>query len=85
MKCSGKDDICRNDVDMGTSQRCSPDEDYCKKKKCKSPNKAIDGKMSRGCGNSKDMGLNFNSAQLNVISACFDLVVKASFRKNIYS
>ena len=85
MKCSGKDDICRNNVDLGTSQGCSPDEDYCTKKKCKSPNKAIDGKMSRGCGNSKDMGLNFNSAQLNVISACFDLVVKASFRKNIYS
>ena len=30
MKCSGgKDDICRNDVDLGTSQGCSPDEDYC--------------------------------------------------------
>ena len=81
MKCSGKDDICRNDVDLGTSQGCSPDEDYCTKKKCKSPNKAIDGKMSRGCGNSKDMGLNFNNAQLNIISACFDLVIKASFRK----
>ena len=85
MKCSGKDDICRNDVDLGTSQGCSPDEDYCTKKTCKSPNKAIDGKMSRGCGNSKDMGLSFNSAQLNVISACFDWVIKASFRKNIYS
>ena len=74
-KCSGKEELCTNDADMGTSERCSVGEDYCLKGKCKSPNKTIDGKMSRTCG--KDTG--FNSAKLNVISACFDVVIKASF------
>ena len=75
MTCSGKDQMCENAGDVGTSQVCKADEDWCTKMKIELPKNGY----SRGCGGEKDLSDLFTALKgkgLDIEIMCFKMVTK---------